>query len=384
MERSKKRLLVNAEAFGYGPTAAAASFYPHLRERFEHIGFVGQGHALDLQRGLGYDKIHDTSDSPRRLELEKLAEICKDYDVFMTAMDFSMAQHAKVAGLRTAIYDAITWYWKDIPEEIQGSDLYMAQDFFGVRERLQTNANCFPAQSHVVSPIVPAVEPRQKGDQVLLNLGGLKHPFWKSEEAAHYAATIIKSVLEAVPQDEKLVIATSVAVTRKLSGILADEIQDNKLYNRFSRAVQGSLSREEIMALFNRSKYAFMTPGLGNIYDAARFDLPTIWLPPSNDSQGQQLDVIRAHGMSDGEVDWSDLPLAMKIDYKGRQTQVIKNIRYAISQVEQEDLTEVLAKEVKRIQNQNGSASRALIDKFGTGGERQVAQHVYELAENQL
>lgn len=30
-----------------------------------------------------------------------------------------------------------------------------------------------------------------------------------------------------------------------------------------------------------------MTPGLGNIYDAATFAKHVVWLPPANDSQGQ-------------------------------------------------------------------------------------------------
>jgi hypothetical protein len=62
-EQTKQRLLLNAEAFGFGPTAAIADCFPFLKERFSTIGFIGSGHTLDLQRPLAYDAIHDVSRS---------------------------------------------------------------------------------------------------------------------------------------------------------------------------------------------------------------------------------------------------------------------------------------------------------------------------------
>lgn len=382
MEKSKQRLLVNAEAFGYGPTAAIASFFPYLRERFKRIGFIGQGHTLDLQRNLPYDQWHDISVNPRRLEPQTLEEVAPDYDIFLTAMDFSMAENAKRAGLSTIIYDAITWYWEKVPKKIRRSDLYLAQNFFGVEERLKKDSDSFPKKSYVVPPIVPSVEGRKKGEHVLINLGGLEHPFWETQEAAHYAAMLIQCLLKVIPKEEKLVIATSVSTTRKLMQILSEEIADDALFNRFSRAAQGSLTRSEVMDILSKSKYAYMTSGLGNIYDAARFDLPTVWLPPSNDSQGQQLDLIKAHAMADASVDWADLKLAMKINYQGKQKQVIKKIRYALGQANLTSLTTALDEQTQIVSNKDTSNTRQLIDRFGSNGEEQVAQHVYQFAQS--
>ena len=38
---NKKRLLLNAEPFGFGPTAAIADCFPHLREHFGKVGYGG-------------------------------------------------------------------------------------------------------------------------------------------------------------------------------------------------------------------------------------------------------------------------------------------------------------------------------------------------------
>ena len=55
------RLLFSAEPFGFGPTAAIAAFFPHIHKKFPDIGFIGERHALDLQRGLPYRAIHDSA-----------------------------------------------------------------------------------------------------------------------------------------------------------------------------------------------------------------------------------------------------------------------------------------------------------------------------------
>ena len=40
MTRSNARLLINAEPFGFGPTAAIASIAPCLLECFDHVSYI--------------------------------------------------------------------------------------------------------------------------------------------------------------------------------------------------------------------------------------------------------------------------------------------------------------------------------------------------------
>jgi len=128
---NKKRLLLNAEPFGFGPTAAIADCFPHLREHFGKVGYVGVGFTLDLQRPLPYDSLHDVTGVPAELSDAVLADIFSQYDIFLTALDFCMAEKARAAGLTVVIYDPLTWYWKTIPQVVKDADLYIAQDFFG-------------------------------------------------------------------------------------------------------------------------------------------------------------------------------------------------------------------------------------------------------------
>ena len=77
-----------------------------------------------------------------------------------------------------------------------------------------------------------------------------------------------------------------------------------------------------------------MTPGLGNIYDAAGLARQAFWLPPTNDSQGQQLRLLLKHGVAPYQGDWHELncpevPFA-EVDYFGDQQEVIKQLAHHI------------------------------------------------------
>jgi len=133
-----KRLLLNAEPFGFGPAAAIAAFASHLRPRCSVLGYAGVGHTLDLQRGLPYDSVHDLTAKP----LDEWRAVLSGYDAVLTALDNEVAILAVDAGLRVAIYDPLAWYFAEI-RAVAKRTLYLAQDFFGVAERyLERHASC--------------------------------------------------------------------------------------------------------------------------------------------------------------------------------------------------------------------------------------------------
>lgn len=359
MEKSKLKLLLNAEPFGFGPTAAIATFFPYLREKFEYIGYVGKSHTLDLQKDLPYDALHDVS----LLSNDEIREIISSYDIFLTALDFETAGLAKSAGLKVIIYDPLTWYWKCIPEIVHRSDLYLAQDFFGVHERLSLNPEEFPESVLVVPPIVSEKRSRVSKKYTLINLGGLQNPLWSVDDVLRYAQIFITAIKECLPPSENLIVATSNAIARKMNDGGA------RSYNR-----------KEMYDILENTKYAFMTSGLGNIYDAAKFDIPTVWLPPANDSQGQQLDLLRKYKMSDGQIDWADI--GNPINYFEEQPVVLGNIKEAIYAVSDHSAIKIhLGKIIEEVSKNDNSKAGAILDEFGTGGAEKVGTLVFEFSK---
>lgn len=366
MAMSSPKLLLNAEPFGFGPTAAIAEFFPHLRAHFETIGYIGSGHSLDLQRDLGYDAIHDISDlSGETLEAE-IKGILPNYDILLSAMDKDIIQQAQNLGLTTYYYDALSWYWPTIPDAVKACDLYMGQNFFGVEERLSQEFND-KIRAEIVSPIISDKASDKDKRYILINLGGLQNSYWPLADVVAFSKTMIRAIKAHIPVDENLIIASSHAVASHL------EIEGFKSY-----------SRDAMKAILSQTKMAFMTSGLGNIYDAAAYNVPTIWLPPTNDSQGQQLSLLRSRNMADEALDWSRfMGLATPLDYTDDQQKVLKRISKLSKKLShcgnlQAGFEQCVGQAYQDIQNRENSVTRGLIAKFGTGGEKQVAKLVIE------
>jgi len=365
------RLLLNAEPFGFGPSAAIAAFFPRLRPHFAKIGYLGKRHTLDLQTPLPYDEVHDVSAEERGKRSEWLTPIFRQYDILFTAMDHKVAGEAARAGLKVFYYDALAWYWPEIPEAVRNCDLYLAQDFFGVAERLKSRFSGHAA-AHAVPPIVSSPPRDRKGSRVLVNLGGLQHPHWSPEDVVRYARSVLAALRRALPAGEEPVVAAS--------RLVADELRGEGV--RF-------YPRQEMEGLLARARIAFMTPGLGNIYDAAACGLPTIWLPPVNDSQGRQLRLIEGQGLSDGSLDWSALDPAAALDYGLEQTAVLAGIarltsRLAAEPALQDRLAETAALRYREVAGKSGCAGAALLEKFGRDGVERVTELVIDRARQLL
>ena len=348
----KVRLLLNAEPFGFGPTAAIAAFFPFLRPSCGKLTYAGLRHTLDLQRGLPYDLISDlTGQSPAAWR-----SILRDHDALLTALDYDVARLAIDEGLKVAFYDPLLWYHPKIPD-VASHCLYLAQDFFGVAERLQANRHLL-VHAQIVPPIVDNDRVRRRPEIVLINLGGIQNPIWPLELSTAYAETIIASIRNSAPSNLPLQFAVSDSIARQLS----------------QPDVQCRTPRE-IKSLMSRSAIAFITPGLGNIYDAAEQGLPTVWLPPANDSQGRQLLRLRQEGFLCAGIDWADL--GSPVNYEQSQNSVLAriatNIQWLAGSAGQAQLCRLLSTLSSRLLAGADHDSDRLLRLFGSGGAERVA-----------
>ncbi len=359
----KLRVLLNAEAFGFGPSAAIASLFPALQPACSSIAYIGAGHSTDLQRPLAYTTFYDITNKDAADVQALFARLSTQYDIFVTALDFSMAALAQHAGITTVIYDPLTWYWPEIPAAAKAADLYLAQNFYGVRERLSREHLRFN-NARVVPPIVSAPTRPSKRSYILVNLGGLQNPYWSPADATSYARAVIAMLTPHLPTGEQVIIATSQSVAAGLN-------------NPAGR----TYTRSSMLEILAHTAYACMTPGLGNIYDAARFSIPTVWLPPANDSQGQQIDILEAHDAIDARLDWAGF--GMPVTYSAPQPAVLqaitRNVHSLSGHTVQEHWKSHISQTIATVANRRTSASTALLDTFGHGGITDITHHIIQL-----
>jgi hypothetical protein len=276
-------VLLNAEPYGFGPSAAAASFAEGLLRGEHAISFAAEGHALDLHRNLPYAAVYDMTgetDSAWR-------DLISRHDALFTATDWRISGIGLDAGIPVAFYDPLTWYWDELPPAATRG-FYLAQDFIGVRQRLAV-----AAPSGIVVPPICSRHPFSgDGGTVLLNLGGLHNPLWGSDDAVAYAMAVITAVRSVLPPGHRLEVAASSAVARAAA---SPDVRPH--------------DAAEMAGLFRKSAFAIMTSGLGNIYEAAATGIPVCWLPPANDSHARQLSLLKEEGMADVYLSWEDLGL---------------------------------------------------------------------------
>ncbi len=350
------KLLVNAERFGFGPTAAIADFFPYLRQHFSYIAFAGSAQSLDLQRSFDYDALYDLGDyTPLAFE-----ELVMQHDLFFTALNFNRAAVAENLGKSTIIYDPLCWYWPEIPPVAKKEVCYIAQAFHGVKERIEKEKDKF---SHpvVVSPIIPAKQPIGNRSIVLLNLGGLQNPWWPFAICVEYARLMIQTFDRVYQGSDPVIILTSDSIAQRLA--------DSRVFTK---------KRHEVTALLPQVKYALQTPGLSNIYDAAAYQIPTLFLPPANDSQGRQLELLKLHDQVDAWIDWD--PMC----YEEEQKAVLMKIADEIHKLKQPErfaiFTDRLKNSLAHVASQKTSKTTGLIAQFGYGGAEQVVQQLTDYA----
>lgn len=373
-----QKVLLNAESFGFGPSAAIAEIFPFLSGRVSALSYIGRGHSLDLQRNLAYTDIFDYASNRSFEERKKnFSSIAKGFDIFFTACDFELAEWAKELGLKVVIYDPLAWYWPKIPPIVSESDLYIVQNFFGVTERLEKAADRLPPYAIMPALISRIQEPVSKinKDLLLVNLGGLQNPYIEISDLANFskiALTAIQEIFES--KFSKIIFTTSQSI---ISG-LGDTFSTLK-----------TLQPQEVQRTLKDSDLAIMTSGLGNLFEASAMRKNVIWLPPTNDSQGQQIKLMEQHGMLDAAIDWTDIfEEEDPIDYFSSQEEVMKRIVFFMRKLANESSAQekfklVLGDRFSLIHNKKQNSLGNLADFFGINGGRQTAEYFLDWASQQ-
>lgn len=371
---TSQRVLMNAEAFGFGPSAAIAEFFPYLRDRVSSLAYIGSGHTLNLQNKLPYDKVFDLDSVDKERRRDYFDSVAKDYDVLITASDFETALWAKQAGLKVIIYDPLTWYWLSLPQVIQQADFYIAQNFFGVAERLKCESEQFP-ESVIVPPIVSGISNRKSTNTLLVNMGGLSNPFLEDEDIQIFASVIFNTVHEALhSQFQDIHFVTN----KKIADSLHGPYQVT------------TMLPSEIQEILSRSRLAIMTSGLGNIYEASAMQKEILWLPPANDSQGQQIRLLQQHHMIDFSIDWHHLLDDVDpIDYFAPQEDVLLRIAICMKKLASDPNAQAKLKSIIEKASTNTQKKQPTLAKltktFEVDGAKQAAESILQwLSDHQM
>lgn len=339
------KLLLNAESFGFGPSASISAIFDIINKLFPNyqVDYIGSGHSLDLQSHLPYHKIYEFNENT-------FSTFVKNYDFFITALDFEKAKKAKESGVKTIIYDTLLWYWKD-KNIVHYADYYITQDFYGVKEIVESLEL---ENTLIIPPLIQKKEVSQKNKNLLLiNFGGLENPFWDIHVTTQYIDNILSTILPILEE--------------KFNNIRI--VCSKKHLNHLKKYPVTSVSYQEMQELLQEAKFIIATSGLGNIYEIANYQIPSLFLPPVNDSQGQQLEILQQVGLIDNCLNWKDFQSS--INYFDEQKNVLNQIKYEIENFDKNRFSDLFQEK-----NYANLDLKSLFDEFGDNGSLMLSNYL--------
>lgn len=305
IQRLKEGLLCWAEPFGFGPSATLNLFTPYLPSLRD---FAGTAFTCDLQNSGSFRRFLDCDTILSQQGERQFRALCRNYSTVFIVCDFKAAELSLAEGCKTILYDPMPWFWRDkLPEICHQVDAYICQDFFGVRKRLDQEK---VANAVIVPPLFPPHDENAvKTGGVLVNLGGLQNPFMHLGQCQDYAQLILDQIAES---SDKHNLGQSIGFS---SRAVVEGVRGRRFF---------SGKPDELRKWLAGSRLAFMTPGLGNIFEAAVLGKYVCFLPPANDSQGLQLHLLRRHGLAPFSIDWHEiLEETAPINYAGKDQEKI-------------------------------------------------------------
>lgn len=290
------KLVLTAENFAFGPIGKLLDVTDLLKDQGHELIFAGFGTSLQLAKSFAFDAIHeiDTDDPESNPKLES---IIAQGDMLISCMDIPSVVVAGRLGKLTTWIDCLFWFWDSIPEPVLNVDLY-------IRERLmddEVNEKKYAGKIKnlfTVGPIIGRMDVGDRRNQVLISYGGGEAPYWyKAGRDTNYPFVMTNVLLKSVDWSrfDRVIIATSERMIQEL----VEKFPQTPFEFR-------CLSHDEFLEELSHSEVILITPGLVTAELSFESGTPTIFLPPSNNSQYLQLDQFIKKGLAPAHVHLSD------------------------------------------------------------------------------
>ncbi len=290
------RLVLTAENYAFGPIGKLLYVADRLKNKGHTLIFAGFGTSLQLAKKFPFDEIHEIdTDNPKTNSA--LEAVISQSDALISSMDISSVLVANRQGKIVIWLDCLFWFWDDIPEAVFGVNLY-------IKERSPDDAvNQAKYGAKIknliaVGPIIGNFKKLPPKKQALISLGGGQASYYyQVGKDSNYPFVMVDVLLKHVSWSgfEKVLLATSESIVTELK-------------NRFPAAIFDftTLAHDKFLEEMSQSQILLTTPGLITAQAAFYSETPTIFIPPSNDSQYLQLEQLRGLGLAPASVGLAD------------------------------------------------------------------------------
>lgn len=278
--RSLRRWAFLSSAFGFGPASKAVAIAREVAERElgVQLHFFGSGVDRDYARkSRVFDAVFKLNVDDRT-HIQQLVPQLEAYEAVIAVITPHIAEIWPEHYPPLYYVDSLAWMWSDLPAGMENVRAYFIQDFLFTAARLDGWSNRAPIK--LIGPIITQHEPKITTPDIdsgslLINLSGCANPFGDHELYQRYAETLVRLILEELPQ-------CYTAVTVCCNDGLALWLQQQ--FPRISWSF-GHLAPDRFQEQLRRSQLVLTSPGITTVLEALALNKPLRFLLPQNYSQ---------------------------------------------------------------------------------------------------
>lgn len=291
------RIVVTAEAFGYGPIITCLNVIRYMKKNtnLSYI-FIGSGVALEQAKTA---EIFSRCIECETFLIEKLNQ-CEAFNKAEWVISFENVIGAILAVRKKkhVLYvDNLFWMWDELPKELTRVDNYYVVESFNIEENLKRIGKRIE-RIEIVGPLRVFQENQisELHNRIVFNLGGTDSPLVNFKVIKHLYSIIIRDFMVNLEDSFKGEIIFCGG--SRIINFLKKEHNNTK-------AIFVSLPNNEYLRLMKSSKYLILSPGLGNFFEAMTVDQEVYMLPPINYSQFLQLNYYMREDVGIRCMNWN-------------------------------------------------------------------------------
>jgi hypothetical protein len=329
-----KNIILTAENFAFGPIGKLLTVAEKIDQRDYSLTFIGYGTAYQLAKVSSIkNAIEINTDSD---EFPLLArQLFENADLVISCMDRASVRLAQSLSKPTIWLDTLFWMWDEIPDNILEVDIYIKQNSLNDAENLRRYGKRIKNLSSV-GPIVDMdpLQYRSFRNQAVVSYGGMEGYGWfEVGKDSNYPYTMTELLIRKVDFSsfDRVLFTGNERIIQDLD----ERYRSNSLV---FRTLPHSLFARELAS----SRLALLAPGLETPLESFAYQIPTIFLPPSNSSQYPQLDDFIRNGAANmaihfrdyyPEIDFTDRNLRKRMRMFMEQLRIFENDKEALAKV---------------------------------------------------
>jgi len=311
----KKNIILTAENFAFGPIGKLLTVAEKINKEDYSLTFVGYGTAYQLAKSSSIRNVLEINTDSS--DFTKLAGQSFDKaDLIISCMDRSSIRLAQSLNKPTIWLDTLFWWWDEIPKNICNVDIYLKQNSINDSKNLKRYGEKIKNLKSV-GPIVDldSLINRSINNQALVNYGGMEAAGWyQVGKDSNYPYVITELLVKKVDFSsfDKVIFTGNERIISEL---------DKKYGN--SKFIFKTLPHRFFTQELANSKLVLTTPGLETPLESFTYQVPTIFLPPSNSSQYVQIDDFNKNGAAYMALHFKDYYLELNFKDKNLKEMMV-------------------------------------------------------------